>query len=209
LLLAVACLASVQLRADAAESKESEVAADGVPTVEAPEVLSGVVLDDQGKPITSAKVFLFLLNYNPAEKSQRQLQEVRTTEKGRFEFAEVDIQQVRDRHLTLQVIAQSPGRTSISHRVALDGVDEYVVNFTLPPAGAMEGRITDANGVPVAGAIVSANSCSLFEPIPGIGAAVTDADGRYEISDLNRFDLANQKPQPVVDGVGYWSGTSS
>ena len=63
----------------------------------------------------------------------------------------------------------------------------------------MQGRITTVDGTPIAGAIVSAGL--LMDPIPGICAAVTDAEGRYKIADLNRFDLANQEPQPAGNGV--------
>ena len=68
----------------------------------------------------------------------------------------------------------------------------------------MKGRVTNEEGKPVAGAIVSAGN-PLITPVPGIRTGVTDEKGFYEIYDLNAFDSADQKPQPVGDGAFDWS----
>jgi hypothetical protein len=133
------------------------------------------------------------------------LQDVRTNEIGQFEFADVDLQQVRDRHAALLIVVQSPGQATIVKWIDVSTTRDYRMDFTLSAAAAMRGRITTADGTPIAGAIVSTDLL-LMEPIVGICAAATDAEGRYEIADLGRFDLANQKPQPYGNGLWQMSG---
>ncbi|MHB9081797.1 MAG: M56 family metallopeptidase [Pirellulaceae bacterium] len=164
-------------------------------------VISGTCSDENKKPLAGAHIRLFLLDYNRDDKSQRQFQDVRTNEMGQFRFTDVDIQQVHDTHAALLAVAQLPGRATIVRRIEKHMAREYRIDITLSAAGAMQGRITTVDGTPIAGAIVSANCGLPMDPIPGICAAVTDAEGRYEISDLNRFDLANQEPQPAGNGV--------
>ncbi len=170
-------------------------------------IISGTCSDESKKPLAGAHVRLFLLDYYYDEKSQRHLQDVRTNEVGQFEFADVDLQQVRDRHAALLIVVQSPGQATIVKWIDVSTTRDYRMDFTLSAAAAMRGRITSADGTPIAGAIVSAN-CLLMEPIVGICAAATDAEGRYEIADLDRFDLANQKPQAYGNGLWQMRGPS-
>lgn len=157
-------------------------------------IISGTCSDESKKPLAGAHVRLFLWDYYYEEKSQRHLQDVRANESGQFEFADVDLQQVRDRHAALLIVVQSPGHATIVEWIDVSTTRDYRMDFTLSAAAAMRGRITTVDGTPVAGAIVSAN-CLLMEPIVGICAAATDAEGRYEIADLARSDLADQKPE--------------
>lgn len=163
--------------------------------------ISGTCVDENKKPLANARVRLFFIDYyfvNMSQMSQRQIGDVAVDGNGRFRLSDVDLRRVRDRHAFLKVVAQSPGKaTAIRHFHEQDR--GQACDFTLSPSATMQGQITDAEGRPVAGAIVSTGL--LTEPVIGIGAAATDAAGNYEISDLWPFDLADQKPQPAGHGM--------
>jgi hypothetical protein len=153
-------------------------------------------------------VRLFFIDYYQDDKSQRQIGDVPVDDNGRFWLPDVEIRQVRDRHAALVLVVQSPGKaTATSRWIDHEQARGQTFDFTLSPSATMQGRITDAEGRPISGAIVS-TGCNLMKPVPGICAAVTDAAGRYEISDLRPFDLVNQKPQPAGNGTFTMFGES-
>jgi hypothetical protein len=74
-----------------------------------------------------------------------------------------------------------------------------LVNPTMLTAESLRGRITNAEGKPVADAIVYwAEINPLPKPVPGIYCAKTDADGRYDINDLYATDLAEAASAQVT-----------
>lgn len=162
-------------------------------------IISGTCVDENKKPLADARVRLFFIDYYFDEKSQSQIGDVAVYGNGRFRIPDVDLRRVRDRHAALVLVAQSPGKaTGISGWLDAEQARVQKFEFTLSPSATLQGHVTDAEGRPVADAIVSTSL--LMEPVPGIGAAVTDVAGRYEMSDLRPFDLANQKPQPGHNG---------
>lgn len=66
------------------------------------------------------------------------------------------------------------------------------VDFVLPPAGAIEGRVLDADGAPRAGAIVLASVADFSRQRPALSyaAAGVDAEGRYALEGLPAGTLA-------------------
>ncbi len=163
--------------------------------------ISGVCFDENKTPIAGARVRLFLVDYYYGDISQRELQEVRSDKNGKFVLPNIDGKSVRERHAALVVTAQSPGKaTTASGFMDADTAAKRAIELKLTPAATLQGRILDDDGKPVAGATVWAG-CSLSEPVVGICAAVTDASGHYEISDLLPFDLENQKPQAMGNGL--------
>jgi beta-lactamase regulating signal transducer with metallopeptidase domain len=167
--------------------------------------IAGVCVDEKNAPIAGASVKLFAVNYTT--RTQRLLLEVEANEKGQYGFSIGDMPDLQAKETGLVVIAQAEGKatTDSSYFHANEGGER---NLTLPPAGKMTGRVTDVDGKPIAGAIVATNGSGLLDPIPGIGAAATDADGRYEIADLRPFDVADQRPQPAGRGVFIAYGAS-
>jgi carboxypeptidase family protein len=162
--------------------------------------ISGSCVDEDKRPLANARVRLFLIDFYLEEKSQRQIQDVHTDDQGKFRLTDVNIQQVRDRRAALEVVAQSPGRATVTRRWSDRKQGNSAIDMTLPPAATMQGRIVNAEGRPVVGAIVSTAS-ALPMAVEGICAAVTDAQGMYSITDLRPFDVANQKPQQTGNGA--------
>ncbi|HVS17156.1 MAG TPA: carboxypeptidase-like regulatory domain-containing protein, partial [Planctomycetota bacterium] len=66
------------------------------------------------------------------------------------------------------------------------------VDFALPPAGSIGGRVLDADGAPRSGAVVLASAADFSRQRPTLSyaAAVVDAQGRYEIGGLPAGTLA-------------------
>jgi hypothetical protein len=170
--------------------------------------ISGTCVDENKVPLINAHLRLFALEFSHiGEVSQRQLQTVRTGDDGHFRFKDVSIERAKMGNVALQVIAQSPGKATVGRSLSIpDSVGDQTMGFTLPAAAAMKGRVTSDDGKAVAGAVVSVGG-DLLEPVPGIRAAVTDADGRYEIPDLQTFDLAKQELQPT--GNGFYDVSSA
>jgi beta-lactamase regulating signal transducer with metallopeptidase domain/protocatechuate 3,4-dioxygenase beta subunit len=63
-------------------------------------------------------------------------------------------------------------------------------DFVMPPGSSLRGRVTDQDGKPVAGAIVSKSPwLSQF----GIWSATTDENGEFEIDDLTPFSVSEER----------------
>ncbi len=172
--------------------------------------ISGTCVDENKKPLVNARVRLFLIDFYPAtsqrqfeDMSQRQIAAVPVDGDGRFRIPDVETRSARPGYASLVLVAQSPGKaTAVSGWLDQEKALGQTFDFTLGPAATMQGRISDAKGRPIANATVSAGTGAvLMEPVPGIGAAVTDAAGHYEISDLRPYSHAKQKPQPAGNGL--------
>jgi BlaR1 peptidase M56/Carboxypeptidase regulatory-like domain len=129
--------------------------------------------------------------YAPA--SQRVLQETRSNEKGEFQFKDLIIDEGwRDRDDAMLVVAQAPGKASNWSPLSLNkqagNKPQWTSPITLkmPKVGALRGRVTNQAGQPIAGAVVwKPGLLMLYKPVEGLACAITDADGRYEIADMN------------------------
>jgi 5-hydroxyisourate hydrolase-like protein (transthyretin family) len=66
-------------------------------------------------------------------------------------------------------------------------------------AATLQGRVTDDAGKPIAGARVWANHLS-SGPVGGVLSTVTDADGRYAITDMGQWTDDDTKPKPFGEG---------
>ncbi len=175
---------------ETAISKNSDHASEKI-------TLSGKCIDEHEQPVANARARLFIEDYTRSDTSQRQLQEVRTDENGNFVFANVDAKPVRDKRATLVVVAQTPERATVSEYIGPQHLEQAKLDFKLIPAAAIRGRVLNSEGKPVAGATVFTMSC-LIEPVPGICAATTDADGRFVIADLRPWDPAGPHNSIVV-----------
>ncbi|HEY2839479.1 MAG TPA: M56 family metallopeptidase, partial [Pirellulales bacterium] len=140
--------------------------------------------------------------------SQRVLADVRADGAGRVEFAPLLLDEAWESQTSsLWVCAQAPGKaTQWSRAIVGRRADKtpFVepLKFTLPPATKLRGRVTDAAGRPVAGALVTAgNAHRLVKPVVGIECAETDADGRYEITDLAPYDASKLPPEIQAYGA--------
>ena len=162
--------------------------------------ITGRCVDENDKPLPLARVRLFRFGpdgSHPTRTKQTELQGTSCDGAGRFEFKDIERSHKFDSWI---VIAQHRGRATSSTFIAAEAPGDQTVELKLPPAGILKGRIANEEGNAVQGVLVSAGS-PLVEPVPGICAAISDADGYYEISDLRSFDVADQEPQPTGDGA--------
>jgi hypothetical protein len=133
-------------------------------------------------------------------KSQR-LQSAVTDDAGRFHFSELPPPPTeKDQPRWGYALAISKrGRGSILQRLVAASLNQPLP-FKLRPTATLQGRVTDSNGKPVAGALVWANS--LVEgPVEGICSTRTDADGRYTITDMTAWGDDALKPKPAGKGA--------
>ncbi len=96
----------------------------------------------------------------------------------------------------IAILARSPGRISQldTHPEAAVYHDGWKVEVQMPPATAvLQGRVTDAQGRPVAGATVSLT----LPEIDDFRSARTDENGHYAITDAVPLDF--QKIAPKAD----------
>lgn len=158
------------------------------PAVDGRIVISGRCMDGL-KPIVGARVRLLRI-YSSSE-SLELVGIARSQADGSYAFADVPAKPADEAMGSWHyaVMATAPGRGS-----ALTSVESHSkVNLRMPPAATLRGRVTDGNGQPVAGASVWARA-PVDDPVDGITAATTDADGRFEITDMPKFD--GQEPGP-------------
>lgn len=142
--------------------------------------VEGRVLSADGKPVAGAKV---------AQGSDRwgsHYPDTTTDEAGRFRFAN---SRAGEMILTVQAKGFSPDLRKISVAPNQAGVD-----FTLEPAHRVSGQVVDAQGKPVAGAFVAADTWRGYRSIEF--RADTDKDGRFSWDDAPgdevQFDLGKE-----------------
>lgn len=135
--------------------------------------------------------------------SQRVLADIRSDANGRIEFppqvVDADWKSGASR---VYICVQAEGMaTEWAYATTDPQAAREPLDFTLPPGVKLQGRVTDQAGRPVAGALVAAGEAgNLPKPVAGLQCAKTDADGRYEITDLSPIDMA-QMPFYPANGV--------
>lgn len=132
---------------------------------------------------------------------QRLVQESRTDADGTFAFKELAADEGWLSKIDyVCIVAQAEGRSTQIQEVNIvkDPSGEIHLEklmLTLPKAASVRGRITNGDGSPVAGAMVSCvDFHCLAKPLPGVASAITNADGRYEINDVPHFNVDDEVP---------------
>jgi 5-hydroxyisourate hydrolase-like protein (transthyretin family) len=146
--------------------------------------ISGTCEDGENKPLPDVQVELYRVENGL--KPER-LQETRTNAHGHFGFEGLasfpkNIEEMPAWYYT--IVATKKGRASNIYSVyPANAGDRFV--FPMPKAAALQGRVTDSSGKPVAGALVFSGSLPTGDPLVGVQCARSDADGRYVINDLH------------------------
>ncbi|OWK35579.1 M56 family metallopeptidase [Fimbriiglobus ruber] len=160
--------------------------------------LTGVCEDDTGKPLPGVRVVLY--RYDWTNLKDEKIHDQVTGNDGRFSFP--DVPALPADELTnwgYLLAATSAGRGSVVEYLqpqALKGPPR----LRLGPAAALQGRVTDIAGKPVAGARVWGSFTN--SPIEGVRSTWTDANGRYAITDMTAWGSDATKPQPAGAGMG-------
>jgi 5-hydroxyisourate hydrolase-like protein (transthyretin family) len=191
LMAGLAVLATVG-QADAADQSPQTAGRSATPAKPVP--VTGACLDSEGQPLTGVKVRLYREDYK-ARKHEK-LGERQTGVDGRFEFQ--DAPALGDTY-RLAVVVTKAGRGSIIQPL-FPALLAKPLEFRMRPAGTLEGRVTDEAGKPVAGARIWARAL-LTGPVDSVSSAVTDADGKYAITDMGRSTDEDARPKPIGNGV--------
>lgn len=139
-------------------------------------------------------------------------------DEGRFSLTNVQAGDVT-------LIARAPGRALKFHtgERVVPGQTTSGVVIALEPGVSLEGRVADASGAPVAGAMVFEGPVPRVSPMhyPDLAGATSDETGRFVLSDLSRMtksvsayhedhqpggvvnvDLSKDMPDPVTITLG-------
>jgi beta-lactamase regulating signal transducer with metallopeptidase domain/5-hydroxyisourate hydrolase-like protein (transthyretin family) len=167
--------------------------------------IRGVCRDENGKPLRGVRVTLF------RESGERRVSEKvaqrETDAAGSFEFGDVpapvtipnDAFPGHPRYRwTYSVAAQSPGRATGLQLVFSS--DQAAIQFDMPPAGTIAGRVTNLAGEPIAGAVVSAGQGLTWDRNSTIRRTRTDEDGRFEIVDVAIWSLDAEEAAAAAAG---------
>ena len=144
---------------------------------------TGVVLDAEGKPVAGAAVTL--LGAGQGEQALHPIADrFVSDERGEFHFHAPDHAALEARHP-----AHGVGRGTmdsaalVSHRLTLTlASGEATARLG---AERISGRVVDAGGAPVAGALVNAHASDSAEWKSASGQATTDAAGRFAVEGLD------------------------
>jgi protocatechuate 3,4-dioxygenase beta subunit len=189
--------------------------------------ITGICLDEAKKPIVNARVRLFQVDYSfalpgplskidmpknssadPSE-GQHELPEAHSDENGRFEFKIPSTpERTAESPIVFTVFGQAPGRATAMRSLnpLRQEIDAKPIELVMAEAKSLTGRVTDSDGKPISGALVS-HGGGLLTPVPGIQAALSDANGNYEIFDLSSNDGPKNSRQ--ADGKGGFVTYSS
>lgn len=147
-------------------------------------VVRGRIADGAGRPQSQVMVIL--------RRSTIVVAEMRTLADGTFRFANLPAGVY-----TLEVT----GLGQVAGNITLDGEREQVVDVLWPGAGprsVLQGRVLDANGIPVAGLLVR-----LLRDSAEVARAVSDELGTYRFAGLSggRYALAIGEAAPLVGDI--------
>ncbi|GAA4420888.1 carboxypeptidase regulatory-like domain-containing protein [Bremerella cremea] len=160
--------------------------------------LHGKCLDDRGDPLPG--VTIQVLRIASDFRTTTPLAQTISDEEGRFEFA--DIETAATPQGDLMLVAALAEHASAGKRVGTtNGKSEERDLVLAKHPVKLTGFVSNDKGTVIPGATVYVTSCGL-EPIPGIWTAVTDANGRYEISDLRRWNPEDTATFDKKTGVG-------
>jgi RNA polymerase sigma factor (sigma-70 family) len=144
--------------------------------------LSGTVADDAGRPIPGARV---RAGTSLAVLARRD---------GSFDIEGLG----QGRHI---VSAEASGHGASQVAVSIDGHSHVQgVRFVLGPEAAVEGRVFDRSGQPLAGASVTAlvvTPDALVDAVTSSGVARSDAAGHFEIAGLGAGELRLEAEQAI------------
>lgn len=154
----------------------SETAAGETPTT----TYKGTVVDPHGQPLADAHVRV----YETFTWTEHFLAETRTDKNGRFEIT--GIPQEAEGRWFCKLIVSSPAFATRVMTPATIGESEISLEISLPEPSTVRGRVVDPQGEPVANADVFGPM--LKEPVPGAHSAKTDANGYFQITDLEPWD---------------------
>ena len=165
-----------------------------------PNTILGRVVDEHDLAIADAEIQL--VRIDPLVSTRQLIAQKKSDADGRFRFDNViaTAKESPDGRIPpsdlpdnefIQCLVRTPDRvavirTQLPQYIAQHG-DAYWLR--LLPAAKLEGRVTDPDGNPVAGALVSAGS-GIFGVWEGVMTARTDSDGKYAINDVAPFDQA-------------------
>jgi beta-lactamase regulating signal transducer with metallopeptidase domain/5-hydroxyisourate hydrolase-like protein (transthyretin family) len=158
--------------------------------------IGGVCNDEEGKPLAGVKVALYRQDYR--DRAVERLRTEETGDDGGFHFRELPPLPPREAPLTwcYGLVVTKQGRGSIIQYLFYEGFLKNPLQFKLRPAATLQGRVTDANGKPIAGAQVWAQGL-VNGPVEGVAGTRTDADGHYAITDMSAWGEAELKPRPI------------
>jgi beta-lactamase regulating signal transducer with metallopeptidase domain len=162
-------------------------------------IFAGVCHDDEGRAIAGAQLSLFLDDFETL--SDERLQSTRTDQAGRFRFEPVAALRDSETFKQYLISAAANGRaTVVLNRPNPPWRVADHLQIAISEAASLRGKIMGPDGRPVEGAKVWT---SLTQgPIDGIHTATSNAEGLYEISDLEKRD---GKPVPVPGHPGAFS----
>jgi beta-lactamase regulating signal transducer with metallopeptidase domain/protocatechuate 3,4-dioxygenase beta subunit len=178
-----------------------------------PNVVIGRAVDEKGQSIAGAHVFLFRINQKDG--ARKLLGQKTTDADGRFRFDNVlDIDKefpgrrfpqsyLADDEM-LEGFVRTPSRITYSwllSRAVVAQMGHYELVKMLP-AATLSGRVTDTNGKPIAGALVSIDARARNGWVNGWEGAQssrTNANGKYKIDDAAPFDEAEFEKQVAED----------
>jgi protocatechuate 3,4-dioxygenase beta subunit len=161
--------------------------------------VAGVCRDEEGRPLACARVGLYREDYQDL-KAERLRTEL-TGDDGHFRFRELPAPPANQERMAwgYALVVTKQGHGSLVQSL-FGGLRRGALQFQLRPAASLQGRVTDANGKPVAGAQVWAHAL-ITGPVEGVCSTRTGADGHYTITDMGAWGPDVTKPKEVGKGV--------
>ena len=171
--------------------------------------INGTCTDEEKHPLKGVRVRVFRVD--SLNLTRKVVKEVKTDAAGKFQFENLSAPVPHRRnppaskeifYETYYVLAATkPGRASRVNGYLVSTQPTQNVSIQMPAAGTLSGRVIDDKGRPVKGAKVYTHCYPSVQPIEGVLSDTTDADGKYAITDLAVWDVANEKPQKVGENA--------
>ena len=158
------------------------------PLAEGTSAIRGMVTDALTKtPIAGCEVRAGRISFGPPPRPQSSV--VRTEPDGTYEFAGIadgmySLSVRCPSHLPPCFLPDERNSPPCGSLAVLGNQQRSGLDFRLTPGAVARGRVVDGNGHPVSKAVVRLGGPFIDRPIIGGGAAATNADGTFELSNL-------------------------
>jgi protocatechuate 3,4-dioxygenase beta subunit len=185
--------------------------------------LTLVCRDEAGEPVAGATATLY--HIGTLENEQRKIATASTDAEGAVKFSDILPAEVLAEQKRRLAESDFPTMTESSYLVvlskqglatAIHGTLELTLagraehhEVKMSPGNTLKGKVLDADGKPVVGALVAVGSHATLAPIEGVNAMRADEQGRYKFKDLKEFDSAEAVKHGLVLSFVALSNTST
>jgi len=149
--------------------------------------ISGIVTLSNGSPASEARISLTKINIGESQFDDKPLTSATADKNGKYSvrIARLPIVFIKASYPGYAAITAVAGSATSGRGASVSGgKQEVIINFTLPPASYVKGRVVDENDKPIEGVFMTFVFMDQPKEIFSMETTVTDNQGRFEFQNI-------------------------